>query len=331
MEWHHLILDNFLAPGNRKGSSLKGFFCFLILAIIAYCLMPTGIQAQAIRSGFNANSLAGNDDGSTGAVQLGFTIDFFGINQSYIYINNNGNVTFTGPQSAYVPQGLSGGAYKIIAPYWGDVDTRYGGNLVTYGNGTVDGRAAYGVNWVGVRKFNGDASTISCQLVIIERSDTGTDNFDFEFNYGPMNWGNGGVGWSNGNYGGNNVYYENPLSYTQLATSTNVGVAGRYKFTVREGSVVASSLTVTPSTAFLKVSDTLALAAAILPENADQSVTWSSSNPELASINSAGVVTAIRPGIVTITATSVVTSGVTGTSVITVMSRDNVIFFGSDL
>ena len=271
-----------------------------------------------------------NDDLSTGPVDIGFPINFFGINQSVIYINNNGNITFTGPQAAYVPAGLSGGNYKIIAPYWGDVDTSAGGALVTYGSGTVNGRPAYGVNWVGVRKYPGSSnSTISCQLVIIERGDTGVDNFDFELNYDSMNWGNGGVGWSNGNYGGNNVYYENSSSYGQLASLSNCGVAGRYTFTVREGSVVADTVSVTPSTAILTIPDTLALSAAVSPANADQSVTWSSSDTANASVSSSGVVTAISPGVVTITATSLATAGVTGTSTITVLSRDNVLFFGT--
>jgi hypothetical protein len=305
------------------------FFYLPILAILACFLMPSVIYAGAVRSGFTANSLAANDDGSTGQVDIGFPINFFGINQRVIYINNNGNITFTGAQSAYVPSGLSGGAYKIIAPYWGDVDTRTGA-LVTYGAGTVNGRLAYGVNWVGVKKFPGtSASTISCQLVIIERGDTGIDNFDFELNYDSMNWAPGGVGWSNGNYGGNNVYYENTSSYGQLASLSNCDVAGRYTFTVREGSVVATTVIVTPSTAILTIPDTLALSAAVSPANADQSVTWSSSDTANASVSSSGVVTAIRPGVVTITATSLATEGVTGTSTITVLSRDNVLFFGT--
>lgn len=310
------------------------FFYLPILATLACFLMTSVIYADAIRPGFNSNALGANDDGSTEPVDIGFPINFFGIKQRLIYINNNGNITFTGPQSVFVPAGLSGGAYKIIAPYWGDVDTRYGGSLVTYGSGTVNGSAAYGVNWVGVRKFPGtSASTISCQLVIIHigtvQGYEGDDNFDFEFNYNVMNWGPGGVGWSNGNYGGNNVYYENPSSYGTLKDSSNGDVAGRYTFTVRGGAVVATTVSVTPITAILTIPDTLALSAAIEPANAVQSVTWSSSNTANASVSSSGVVTAIRPGVVTITATSVATAGLTGTSTITVLSRDNVLFFGT--
>lgn len=310
--------------------NLRNYFFYLpILATLACFLMPSVIYAGAVRSGFTANSLAATDDGSTGQVDIGFLINFFEINQRFIYINNNGNITFTDSSNEF-NNALSGVGHAVIAPYWGDVDTSLGGSLVTYGTGTVNGRAAYGVNWVGVRQYSGSVSTIStisCQLVIIERGDTGTGNFDFELNYDSMNWEPAGAGWSNGSIGGNYKYYQNPLPYTQLATSSNCGVAGRYTFAVR--GAFPPVVIVTPSTAILTIPDTLALSAAVSPANAVQSVTWRSSDTANASVSSSGVVTAIRPGVVTITATSLATPGLTGFSTITVLSRDNVLFFGT--
>ena len=110
--------------------------------------MPSAVRPD---TAFTANTLAGNDDGSTGAVAIGFTLGYFGNNYSDLYVNNNGNVTFGGARSAFTPTALSGLAAPTRAPFWADVDTRASGTSpVTYGAGTVNGRGAFGVNWVDV-------------------------------------------------------------------------------------------------------------------------------------------------------------------------------------
>lgn len=69
--------------------------------------VPQNVQAVAIRPvAFNTNVLPRNDDGSTGLVGVGFDLDFFGVNANQLYVNNNGNVTFTGPLSTFTPFGL---------------------------------------------------------------------------------------------------------------------------------------------------------------------------------------------------------------------------------
>src|SRR4051794_33319369 len=67
-------------------------------------------SGSVIRSGFNSAALAGNDDGSTAAVSLGFghSINYFGTSYSSVYINNNGNLTFSGPLGTFTPFGLTG-------------------------------------------------------------------------------------------------------------------------------------------------------------------------------------------------------------------------------
>lgn len=101
-------------------------------------------------TGFTTNTLPANDDDSTGLVNLGFTIDFGGKSYSSLYVNNNGNVTFGAPMSTYTPESLVNVGQPIIAPFWADVDTRGDGNLVSYGTDTVDGHAAFGVDWFNV-------------------------------------------------------------------------------------------------------------------------------------------------------------------------------------
>ena len=104
------------------------------------------------------------DDGSTGLVDIGFEVDFFGTMYSQLYVNNNGNVTFDANLGTFTPFGLTTNlGTPIIAPFFADVETRgidpnatdlNAPKLVTYGTGTVNGRNAFGVNWVDVGYFS---------------------------------------------------------------------------------------------------------------------------------------------------------------------------------
>jgi uncharacterized protein YjdB len=58
-----------------------------------------------------------------------------------------------------------------------------------------------------------------------------------------------------------------------------------------------------------------------MPNNAtDKSISWSSSNPNVATVNNSGVVTAVAAGSATITATSNANTGINATCVVTVTS-----------
>lgn len=46
----------------------------------------------------------------------------------HVQVNNNGDVTFDAPLSEFTSQPFPiSGSHKIIAPFWTDIDTRYGG------------------------------------------------------------------------------------------------------------------------------------------------------------------------------------------------------------
>src|SRR4051812_8311990 len=84
----------------------------------------------AMLTGFDTQTLPGNDDGFTGAIDLGFTVNFFGGSYSQVYVNNNGNITFGGASSQYTPSALTNsGQSPRIAPFFADVDTRAGNPL----------------------------------------------------------------------------------------------------------------------------------------------------------------------------------------------------------
>lgn len=178
-------------------------------AMLAILAAHGTLEAQSIRrdAAFNAEEVERNDDGSSASTPLGFTLNFFGRQRSSCYVNNNGNVTFDAALATYTPFGLTAAAREIIAPFFADVDTRgEGSNLVRYGRTTINGRPAFGVNYVNVGYYNSHTDKLnSFQLVLIERSDTGTGNFDIEFNYEKIQWETGDASGGTAGYGGSPV------------------------------------------------------------------------------------------------------------------------------
>lgn len=245
---------------------------FVLAGLVAVAAAPTVADAQAFRrgggaAGFTANTLARNDDGSTGLVNLGFTTNFFGLSRNQVYVNNNGNVTYNAALGQFTPSALTGPtANPIIAAFFADVDTRNPLSGVTqYGTGTVDGRAAFGVNYDAVGYFASRVDKLNTfQLILIDRSDVGAGDFDIEFNYDQIQWetgeasgginGLGGtsaaVGYSSGsgNPGTfaqlngslvNGALLDNgPAATSLVRNSLNSNVSGRYVFNVRGGTVV---------------------------------------------------------------------------------------------
>lgn len=155
-------------------------------------LLMSAVRAIA---GFNTGNVGVGDDRSTISAQsLGFAtpVNFFGNQYSGVFVNNNGNISFGARNSSFIDAGIEGIAARMIAPFYADVETHTGSGTVRYGRASVDGRAAFGVNWVDVDYYTGGhANRNSFQLVLIDRSDLGAGNFDMEFNYDKILWESG--------------------------------------------------------------------------------------------------------------------------------------------
>ncbi len=228
------------------------------------------------RLGFSNSILGPNDDSSTGRVPLNFNLNFFGVQVSSVFVNNNGNITFDSALGTFTPFPLTSTNQQIIAPYFSDVETAFpGSGLVTYGNDTVNGRPAFGVNWPNVEYFGeGSPNLLNLfQLVLVDRSDVNPGDFDIELNYDKIQWetgdasggvgGLGGasarVGYSNGS-GAGGSFFELPGSGVPgsfLDTNPALGLInndlnskndlnsapqlGRYVFQVRGGVVQSSA------------------------------------------------------------------------------------------
>jgi hypothetical protein len=176
----------------------------VVVGVLALAAAPSFARPRRNLPGFSTNTLQANDDGSTGLVPVGFNGNFFGTMFSSVYVNNNGNITFTAPLSEYTPFGLVGANTRIIAPFFADVDTTgTGSGLVHYGMATVNGHNAFGVEWPLVGYFGGHTDKLnSFELVLIDRSDTGAGNFDIELNYDQMKWETGDASGGVNGFGG---------------------------------------------------------------------------------------------------------------------------------
>jgi hypothetical protein len=233
--------------------------------------------SAAIVTGFSGTTLNKGDDFAVGPVNLGFSADFFGNARTTAFISNNGYLTFNSGQTSYNPTGLGAGysGQPIIAAFYADVDTGRGGS-VGYGTSLFNGRSAFGVTWNEVGVFGGstDDKRNSFQILLVDRGDTGAGNFDIVFNYDKIQWETGSAGSSGGRngLGGNSAaagynagtgnlpdtFFEFAGSRVNgafldggpnaLAQNSNVGVAGRYVFNVRGGTVTTPPAVPEPAT-----------------------------------------------------------------------------------
>ncbi|MEI2722073.1 MAG: hypothetical protein V9H26_00570, partial [Verrucomicrobiota bacterium] len=112
-----------------------------------------------IRSGFDEAFLPANDDESsdsyfTDPISLPFTINFFGTSYSSLHVNNNGSVTFDQALPIpFHPDQSCECRHRYYCSILGGMSIRraYCSEVVRFGNGTVYGRTAFGVNWVDAR------------------------------------------------------------------------------------------------------------------------------------------------------------------------------------
>jgi nidogen-like/HYR domain-containing protein/carboxypeptidase family protein len=245
---------------------------WIVLAAVAAATLvatawaaPAAPAAVAQDPGCATNALDRNDDGSTGAVAIGFPVNFFGTTYTHLFINNNGNVTFDSAMSTFTPFGLSGPiGTRIIAPFFADVDTRGAGSDVvrySWGATTLFGRPAFCVNWLNVGYYSAHFDKLnSFQLILVDRSDVGAGDFDIYFNYDQIQWETGDASGGVGGFGGTsaavgfsagtgapNTFFEFPASRVNGALldsntltglihgSRNTLVLGRYVFHVRNG------------------------------------------------------------------------------------------------
>ncbi|MCW5555189.1 MAG: Ig-like domain-containing protein [Verrucomicrobiae bacterium] len=145
--------------------------------------------------------LSGNDDGSIGPIELPFTVYIYGSQYTSFWINNNGNVTFTGPLETYTafafpnPDGT-----VIVAPFFGDVDTRPSeSGLVHYWD--LTNRVV--VTWDRVGYYNSRIDKINhFQLILTAPGPLGNL---IGFSYDELAWTTGDASGGSGGFGGSSA------------------------------------------------------------------------------------------------------------------------------
>lgn len=149
-------------------------------------------------------ALASSDDGSSPAINLPFSFNFYGTIYNSLYINNNGNITFGNALATFSSTAFPSANNRIIAPFWADVDTRGGNGQVVY---KITPTAIY-INWVNVGYYStqGDKRN-TFQLILTNGSDPAVpDGNNVAFCYQDMQWTTGAASCSQSNscsYNGN--------------------------------------------------------------------------------------------------------------------------------
>ncbi|HRS39000.1 MAG TPA: hypothetical protein P5292_07445, partial [Bacteroidia bacterium] len=110
-----------------------------------------------------------NDDWTTPIINLPFNFCFYGTTVTQVYLNNNGNVSIGAPYSTFTANTFPDPTYTMIAPFWGDVDTRAAGSGLVYYQLTATHLV---VQWESVGYFgNHDDLLNTFQLIMTDGSD----------------------------------------------------------------------------------------------------------------------------------------------------------------
>ena len=241
--------------------------------------------------GYNAS---GDESGSDGAIGVygnltvnGATVKVTGGNGG-----NGGN------------DGGSGGGGSGV---WGNVSVKNGSAIITGGNGgNGGGSQGYGID--GSAGVSGSL-TVSGGTVKVTGGSGGTGSTNGETKYAVS-------GTITCEDGGTIQGSDDNTTWTAINSSSSS--AKRYvsvTFPVTSVTLSPTTLTLTPG------GSTATLTATVSPDNAaNKTVTWTTSAPSVATVNSSGVVTPVAVGTATITATS--DNGKTATCAVTVSKQD---------
>ncbi len=179
-------------------------------------LVPCGQGGAA-----NVYNLTPCDDCSSAALPLPFNFCFYGTNETQVYLNNNGNLSFSGPVGTFVPVPFPTVGFDMIAPFWADVQT----GCVPPDNGTVCSETTnshFIVTWTDVTSFYCENTLFNTFQVIITN---GSDPIlppgnNIGMNYGQMQWTTGTASGGAGGFGGSaaivGINQGNGIGFTQI-------------------------------------------------------------------------------------------------------------------
>lgn len=207
---------------SRFESSRALALCSLALvACLSFAARPQRLCAQASLidglggvAGFGVGEVPiGDDMEATRTVDITSAfpagLEFFGVTYDAIHVNTNGNVTFVSRFGTFTPTAFPGAPQPVIAPWWGDGDTRgvlsepAGANRVYYA--VEPGRVV--VTWYLLGYYASHVDLLnSFQLVItpprMPQPEDPPGAFDVEFRYHRCEWTTGDASDGTGGFGG---------------------------------------------------------------------------------------------------------------------------------
>lgn len=140
-----------------------------------------------------------SDDSSSALINLPFNFCFFGATRNQVYINNNGNISFSQPFATSTALAFPFPNFQTISPFWADVDTRTAGKVWVKINPT-----SLIVLWEDVGYFDQNSDKLNTFQVIL------TNGFDpllpqgmnVGFFYRDMKWTTGDASAGVNGFGG---------------------------------------------------------------------------------------------------------------------------------
>lgn len=182
-------------------------------------------------------AMSPNDDGSSAIINLPFTFSFYGSDYNALYINNNGNISFTDPYSAFTSDSFPVNYSNIIAPFWSDVDTR--GESDSIGNYLGNGGNVWYkitansiiVKWEQVGYYPNLVDKLNTfQAILSDGTDPSIPNGgNVAFCYGDMQWTTGAASGGVDGFGGTpataGVNEGNGIDYFQIGRFDTIGTA----------------------------------------------------------------------------------------------------------
>ena len=221
--------------------------------------------------GFGTECLSPNDDGSSLVIPLAEAfpsgVRFFDRTHTNMYVNTNGNITFSGSLRTYTPRSFPVADQPMIAPYWADVDIRGSACRGSSGSGGCANPTSNGVwwqlqpgrvmvTWHDVGYFScSDDLKMSFQLILTAVEGCGGEgDFDVEFRFNRCEWTTGNASGGTGGFGGTPAqagfdagntrdFVMIPGSrtgtiHTTMCTMSNVGMPGIWRYQIRSGAVI---------------------------------------------------------------------------------------------
>ncbi|WP_276485912.1 CARDB domain-containing protein [Paraflavitalea pollutisoli] len=161
---------------NQSPATTKGVITNKALVAPA-CLVPVDASFTALPRG---------DGNSSDAIHLPFSFNLYGTTYNEVYINTDGTISFTEPIEEYLPIALP--YYQpVIAPFWGDVDTRHANSGQVYYKVTPTHLI---VTWdhVGYADQEGDKLNTFQVIIGVPGDELLGPNTNLKMNYGDMQW-----------------------------------------------------------------------------------------------------------------------------------------------